>query len=331
VDIGLRAAELLRLRQEEVAAWVVHEGGRTWEEALADVEEAIDHINWNSLEVRRLSSQIKSAYKPRGVVACIPPWNFPTALPAAMTSAALITGNAVILKSAEQTPIIAQHLVDAFHEAGVPRDALIHLPGAGETVGARLVESPDVDMVAFTGSKRVGLWIYQAASSVIPNKGGIKRVVAEMGGKNAIIVFPDADMDEAVTGVLHSAFGHAGQKCSACSRVLVHREVYDRFTQRLVEAARSLPIGASDQPGTVINPIIDMSAKKRIIATADEARTEGRVLLDLLECEGTGGACVGPLIVEVPTEDAGTAVVAQEEIFGPILPLIPFNTDEEAF
>ena len=330
VDIGLRAAELLKLRQEEVAAWVVHEGGRTWEEALADVEEAIDHINWNSLEVRRLSSQIKAAYRPRGVVACIPPWNFPTALPAAMTSAALMTGNAVILKSAEQTPIIAQNLVDAFHEAGVPRDALIHLPGAGETVGARLVESPDVDMVAFTGSKRVGLWIYQTASSVIPKKGGIKRVVAELGGKNAIIVFPDADMDEAVTGVLHSAFGHAGQKCSACSRVLVHREVYDRFTQRLIEAARSLPIGTADQPGTVINPVIDMSAKKRIIATADEARTEGRVLLDLLDCEGTGGACVGPLILEIRTEDAETAVVAQEEIFGPILPLIPFDKDEEA-
>ena len=154
--------------------------------------------------------------------------------------------------------------------------------------------------------------------------------MAEMGGKNAIIVFPDADMDEAVTGVLHSAFGHAGQKCSACSRVLVHREVYDRFAQRLIEAARSLPIGTADQPGTVINPVIDMSAKKRIIATADEARTEGRVLLDLLDCEGSSGACVGPLILEVRTEDAETAVVAQEEIFGPILPLIPFNTDEEA-
>lgn len=330
VDIGLRAANLLVARKNELAAWVVHEGGRTWQEALADVEEAIDHIRWNALEVKRLSSQIKSDYQTRGVVACIPPWNFPTALPAAMTSAALITGNAVILKPAGQTPITSRVLVGVFHEVGVPRDTLIHLPGPGEPVGARLVESPDVDMVAFTGSKRVGMWIYQTASSVVPTKGGIKRVVAEMGGKNAIVVFPDADMDEAVSGILESAFSHAGQKCSACSRVLVHNEIYDRLTQRLTSAARSLPIGPADEPGTAVNPVIDMAAKERIVAAAAQARQEGQVLLDLLGDEDAGTATLGPLIISIHPEDARSAMVAQEEIFGPVLPIIPFEMEDEA-
>jgi RHH-type proline utilization regulon transcriptional repressor/proline dehydrogenase/delta 1-pyrroline-5-carboxylate dehydrogenase len=330
VALGLRTAEVLRERKDEVAAWVVHEGGRNWQEAQADAEEAIDHITWNALEVRRLAPLIKTSYRPRGVVACIPPWNFPSALPAAMTSAALLTGNTVILKSAEQTPIVAQALVDAFHAAGVPEEALIHLPGPGETVGARLVESPDVDMVDFTGSKQVGLQIYRTAASVIPPKGGIKQAVTEMGGKNAIIVFPDADMDEAVLGILHSAFGHAGQKCSACSRVLAHREVYDRLATRLVEAARSLPVGPADDPGTVINPVIGAEAREGIVAAAEAAREEGRVLLDALRCDEESDTCLGPLIMEVAASDALTARVAQEEIFGPVLPLIPFQTEDEA-
>jgi RHH-type transcriptional regulator, proline utilization regulon repressor / proline dehydrogenase / delta 1-pyrroline-5-carboxylate dehydrogenase len=330
VAIGLRTAEILKERKDEVAAWVVHEGGRNWPEAQADVEEAIDHITWNALEVRRLAPLIKTSYRPRGVVACIPPWNFPSALPAAMTSAALTTGNTVILKSAEQTPIVAQVLVDAFHAAGVPKEALIHLPGPGETVGARLVESPDVDMMDFTGSKKVGLWIYRTAASVAPSKGGIKQAVTEMGGKNAIIVFPDADMDEAVLGILYSAFGHAGQKCSACSRVLVHREVYDRLARRLVEAARSLPVGPADDPGTVINPVINTEAREGIVAAAEAAQEKGRVLLDALRCDEVSDTCLGPLILEVAASDALTAEVAQEEIFGPVLPLIPFQTEDEA-
>ena len=330
VDLALRTADILLARKNEVAAWVVHEGGRTWPEALADVEEAIDHIAWNARQVQRLAAEIQAHYQPRGVVACIPPWNFPCALPAAMTSAALVTGNAAILKSAEQTPIVAQMLVETFHQAGVPREALIHLPGKGETVGAGLVESPEVDMVAFTGSKQVGLGIYRAAATVAPSKGGIKRVVAEMGGKNAIVVFPDADMDEAVLDILHSAFGHAGQKCSACSRVLVHRAVYDRLVRRLIEAARSLPVGPADDPGTVINPVVSAEARNRIRDYGEVARQEGRVLLDLLECGQSDGWCLGPLILEVNTAKALRAQVAQEEIFGPILPLVTFEDEEEA-
>jgi acyl-CoA reductase-like NAD-dependent aldehyde dehydrogenase len=154
--------------------------------------------------------------------------------------------------------------------------------------------------------------------------------VTEMGGKNAIVVFPDADMDEAVLGILHSAFGHAGQKCSACSRVLAHREVYDRLASRLVEAARSLPVGPADDPGTVINPVINAEAREGIVAAAEAAREKGRVLLDALQCDEESDTCLGPLILEVAASDALTAEVAPEEIFGPILPLIPFQTEDEA-
>ncbi len=330
VEIGLRAAEILRARKETVAAWVVHEGGRTWSEAMADVEEAIDHVEWNALQARRLTPLIEAGYRSRGVVACIPPWNFPSALPAGMASAALMAGNAVILKPARPTPIVAQVLVDAFHEAGVPRDVLIHLPGPGGGVGSRLVESPDVDMVAFTGSKDVGEGIYRSASQVALRRGGIKRVVAELGGKNAIVVFPDADMDEAVLGILHSAFGHAGQKCSACSRVLVHRQVHDALSKRLVEGARSLPVGRADDPSVVINPVINEEARRGIMAYREAAYQEGHVLLDMLDRSALGPLCLGPLIVEVDPRRAQSARVAQEEIFGPVVALIPFDSEEEA-
>jgi RHH-type proline utilization regulon transcriptional repressor/proline dehydrogenase/delta 1-pyrroline-5-carboxylate dehydrogenase len=330
VAIGLRAADTVRQRKNDLAAWAVHEGARNWPEALADVEEAIDHIVWNALELRHMARCVEQRYKPRGVVACIPPWNFPAALPAGMTSAALLAGNSVILKSAEQTPIVAQALVQAFHEAGVPRDVLIHLPGYGDTIGKVLVESPDVDMVAFTGSKAVGTWIYETVARVELTKGGIKRAVTEMGGKNAIVVFPDADMDETVLGILGSAFSHAGQKCSACSRVLVHREIFARLAQRLVEAAQSVPIGAADRPDTVVNPVIDADALDRIRSYADIARREGDVLLDLLEPGSDDGYQVGPLILRLDQDRAWRGKTGQEEIFGPVLPLIPFESEAEA-
>ncbi|MFQ6029875.1 MAG: aldehyde dehydrogenase family protein, partial [Dehalococcoidia bacterium] len=193
-----------------------------------------------------------------------------------------------------------------------------------------LVESPQVDMVSFTGSKAVGTWIYETAAGVVPQKGGIKRVVAEMGGKNAIIVFPDADLDETVLGILQSAFSHAGQKCSACSRVLVHRQIYRRLAQRLVAAARSLPIGPADDPGTIINPVIDSTARERILSEGERASREGQVLLDTLQCEGDQEYCLGPLIMTVEPQQAREAYVTREEIFGPVLPLVPFDTEAEA-
>ena len=203
------------------------------------------------------------AHRPRGVVAVIPPWNFPLAIPAGMTAAALAAGNTVLLKPSEETPFVAHLLVQALHQGGVPQDALILLPGAGETVGQALVESPDVDMVAFTGSRQVGLHIVEAAAGVRPARGGVKHVLAEMGGKNAVLVFADADPEEAAAAILTSAFGHAGQKCSAASRVLVQRPLYERLTGLLVDGARSLPAGPADDPQTVINPVISADGPGR--------------------------------------------------------------------
>jgi len=329
-SIGLRAAAILRERRHEIAAWVVHEGGRTRSEALADVGEAIDHIEWNARELLRQEKTVRDDYRPRGVVGVISPWNFPIALPARMVSAALMAGNAVILKPSEQTPIVTQKLVEALHQAGAPRDALIHLPGRGETVGRRLVDSPDVDMIAFTGSKAVGVSIYKSESEVSLARGGIKRTITEMGGKNPIIVFPDADMDEAVASILTSAFGHAGQKCSACSRVIVHHTAYGRLVLRLIQAARSLVVGPADDPDTFINPMIDEEAKARVLRYGDIARQEGNVLLDMQAAGPSGSLCVGPMIVHIAPEKASTSRIMQEEIFGPVLAVTQFSTERDA-
>jgi predicted delta-1-pyrroline-5-carboxylate dehydrogenase group 2 len=321
-----RGAELLAERRDQTAAWIVYEGAKSWVESLADVDEAIDYLRYYALLAETLTEDW-GGYRPRGVVAVIPPWNFPLAIPCGMTSAALVAGNAAILKPAEQTPIIARKLVEVLHEAGVPEDALIWLPGPGETVGAALVASPLVDMVAFTGSRAVGTMIYREGTRVAPARGGLRATVAEMGGKNPVLVFPDADLDEAVVGILRSAFGHANQKCSAASRVLIHRAVYPRLRQRLVEGARSLPVGPADQPSTLITPLIDDEARDRVLRAGAVARREGRVLLDELE---KPGSVVGPEIVEIAPASAQTAQTAQEEIFGPVLALIPFSDDAEA-
>jgi acyl-CoA reductase-like NAD-dependent aldehyde dehydrogenase len=357
-DILRRAADLLAARRDLTAAWIVYEGAKSWAEALADVDEAIDYLRYYALlaETQRAHWH---GYRPRGVVAVIPPWNFPLAIPCGMTASALVAGNAAILKPAEQTPIIALKLVETLHEAGVPEDALIWLPGPGETAGAALVASPLVDMVAFTGSRAVGTAIYRAGSRVLPARGGLRATLAEMGGKNPVLVFPDADLDEAVVGILRSAFGHANQKCSAASRVLIHRDVYPRLRERLVEGARSLPVGPADQPGTLITPLIDDEARARVLQAGEVARREGRVLLDELENpdgapdgrrvsaakgidepgerphapgspEPAQGTLLGPEIVEIAPAAALTARTAQEEIFGPVLALIPFSDDAEA-
>ncbi|MSQ15829.1 MAG: aldehyde dehydrogenase family protein [Dehalococcoidia bacterium] len=191
------------------------------------------------------------------------------------------------------------------------------------------MESPDVDMVAFTGSKNTGVWIYEHASKVQLTKGGVKRVVSEMGGKNAIVVFPDADPDEVVRAVLTSSFGHANQKCSACSRVFIHSDIYDRIKQRLIDGARSLPVGVAEDRGTFINPVISESAKDEILRYAEKARSEGRVLLDNTQGPYPSPWCIGPLIVELDPSQLAAASIASEEIFGPILTITPFDDDEQ--
>ena len=261
-----RAAGLLEARGHEFAAWIVHEGGRDRAGAWTEVEEAVDFLRYYAGQAEALFGDFGDRIAPRGVVAVIPPWNFPLAIPCGMTAAALACGNAAILKPAEQTPLIGLRLAALLHEAGVPRDALIALPGRGETAGAALAESPDVAMVAFTGSRAVGTLLHEVVSRVEPTGEAVtKTLVAEMGGKNAIIVFPDADPDEVVDGVMRSAFGHANQKCSAASRVLVAESVYETIRDRLVEAARSLRTGPADAPETQINPVIDAEARARLV------------------------------------------------------------------
>jgi RHH-type proline utilization regulon transcriptional repressor/proline dehydrogenase/delta 1-pyrroline-5-carboxylate dehydrogenase len=323
-----RAAELMAARREVLAAWIVHEAAKSWEEAFGDVDEAIDYLRYYAIEAEALAEEW-TEYRPRGVVAVIPPWNFPIAIPCGMTSAALVAGNAVILKPAEQTPLIAWRLAEVLHGAGVPRGALTWLPGRGEVAGAALVSSPAVDMVAFTGSRAVGTAIYREGSRVRPDRGGLRATVAEMGGKNAIVVFPEADLDEAVPAILRSAFGHANQKCSAASRVLAHSAVYERLRRRLVEGADSLPVGAADDPGTLVTPLIDGEARERVRKAAAEARREGRLLLDDLDKSGDSAA-YGPVLVEVPPGRAARAHTTQEEIFGPVLALVPFRDEAEA-
>ncbi len=329
-----RAADLLRARGHEFAAWIVHEGGRDRAGAWTEVEEAIDFLHYYASQAEALFGAFGDRIAPRGVVAVIPPWNFPLAIPSGMTAAALACGNAVILKPAEQTPLLGGRLAALLHEAGVPDDALISLPGRGETVGAALAESSDVSMVAFTGSRAVGTLLHEIVARVEPPGGAAtKTLVAEMGGKNAVLVFADADPDEVVDGVIRSAFGHANQKCSAASLILVAEPAYEPIRDRLVEAARSLRAGRADAPGTQINPVIDRDARERLLRDAETARAEGEVLLDRFEePPAVGGQlALGPLVIELPAWRAREARTTTEELFGPILALIPFATEEEAY
>ena len=311
----------------------MHEGGRDRADAWAEVEEAVDFLRFYAARARELFAGFGDRVAPRGVVGVIPPWNFSLSIPCGMTSAALACGNAAILKPAEQTPLIAQRLVALLHEAGVPRDALIGLPGRGETAGAALAESPEVAMVAFTGSRAVGTLLHEVVSRVEPSGGAVtKTLVAEMGGKNPALVFADADPDEVVEAVTRSAFGHAGQKCSAASRVLIEAPVFELIRDRLVEAARSYRRGPADDPSTELNPVIDLEAYERLKRDADMVRAECEVVLD--EFEGAtayGGLSLGPLVVQLPASRALDARAATEELFGPILVLIPFEDEDEAY
>jgi RHH-type transcriptional regulator, proline utilization regulon repressor / proline dehydrogenase / delta 1-pyrroline-5-carboxylate dehydrogenase len=336
-QVLIKAAAIMRKRRLELAAWEVFECGKPWVEADGDVAEAIDFCEFYAREMIRLAEPRRrdasgetnfTEHLPRGVAVVIPPWNFPLAIPTGMTVAALVAGNSVILKPAEQSPVIAWHLVKILEEAGLPPGVLSYLPGRGEDAGQALVNDPRVDLVAFTGSREVGLLINRQAADVKPGQDHLKRVIAEMGGKNAILVDEDADLDEAVVGVIHSAFGYAGQKCSACSRAIVVGHIHDQFLARLVEAARAAKLGAADDPETVVGPVIDDDARRRILEYQNIARAEGKVVFEANPGPLTDqGYFVGPMIVaDIKPE----ARVAQEEIFGPVLAVLKANDLDDA-
>jgi RHH-type proline utilization regulon transcriptional repressor/proline dehydrogenase/delta 1-pyrroline-5-carboxylate dehydrogenase len=324
----IRAAAILRRRKFTLAAWEVYECGKPWREADSDIAEAIDFCEYYAREMIRLSAgwhrdvpgeTNANAPLARGVAVVIPPWNFPLAIPTGMTVAALVTGNAVVLKPSERSPMMAHHLASVLAEAGLPPGVLTLLPGFGDA-GQALVDDPGVDVIAFTGSRDVGLEINRRAAAPFAGQDHVKRVIAEMGGKNAIIIDDDADLDEAVVGVLQSAFGYAGQKCSACSRVIVLEPIHDAFLARLVEAARALTVGPADDPETFVGPVIDPRARQRIEDYVRIAASEGEIVLATdVGPLATRGSFVGPHIVAGVRPEAR---IAQEEVFGPVLAVI---------
>jgi RHH-type proline utilization regulon transcriptional repressor/proline dehydrogenase/delta 1-pyrroline-5-carboxylate dehydrogenase len=258
----------------------------------------------------------------------IAPWNFPLAILCGMTTAALVTGNTAVMKPAEQSSVNGAKLMEIFQEAGFPPGVVNFLPGVGEEVGPALVRHPDVAMIAFTGSRGVGLLINREAAETPAGQEQVKRVLAEMGGKNAIIVDADADPDEAVHGVVASAFGYQGQKCSACSRAIVLEALYEPFLNRLVEATRSLKIGPPEDPGNTVGPVIDAEARRRILDYIDKGKREAR-LAYAGEVGGLAeeGYYVAPhVFADVPP----MAVIAQEEIFGPVLAVLKARDLDEA-
>jgi RHH-type proline utilization regulon transcriptional repressor/proline dehydrogenase/delta 1-pyrroline-5-carboxylate dehydrogenase len=328
-DYLFRAAQVMRRRRFELAAWQVYECGKPRREADADVAESIDYCEFYGREMLRLAKPRRRDvpgeenvyfYEPRGVVVVIAPWNFPMAILCGMTTAALVTGNTVIMKPAEQSAVIGAKLMEVFQEVGLPGGVIAYLPGIGEEVGPVLVDHPDVSMIAFTGSRGVGLHINRQAAEVRPGQQHIKRVLAEMGGKNAILIDDDADMDEAVQGVAASAFGYAGQKCSACSRVIILDSLHDAFVGRLIEATRSLKVAPAEDPGCTVGPVIDADAHQRILATIEKGKSEGRLVyageVGALKEEGY---YIAPHIFD---DVQPAASIAQEEIFGPVLAVL---------
>ncbi|MDX6696755.1 MAG: RHH-type transcriptional regulator, proline utilization regulon repressor / proline dehydrogenase [Solirubrobacteraceae bacterium] len=323
-EVLVGAAALLRERRLELAALAVRECAKPWPEADADVCEAIDFLEYYAREAIALDrppellqvpgERNELRHAPRGVTAVVSPWNFPLAIPAGMTAAALATGNAAILKPAEQAPGCAGELVRALREAGVPPDALALLPGAGAT-GAALVRHPGVHTIAFTGSAAVGLEIMREAASVAPGQTHLKRVVAEMGGKNCILVDSDADLDEAVPAIVDSAFVYAGQKCSAASRVLVHEAVADALLERLAGAVDVLVVGQASEPGTDVPPVIEASARDRIVDYTRRAAQAGTLVARRDELPDAGWFVAPTVVTDLPADHP----VLEEEVFGPLL------------
>lgn len=319
----------------KLIATQVLEVGKPWAEADGDVGEAIDFCRYYARDMRGLQKPLRVGglpgemshyiYKSRGVTAVIAPWNFPLAILSGMVAAAAVTGNTVVMKPAEQSSVIGWGLMKMIQEAGFPQGVINFLPGYGEEVGEYIVNHKFTTTIAFTGSKAVGLHILNRASLVQPGQTHVKRCIIEMGGKNAVIIDNDADLDEAVDGVLYSAFGFSGQKCSAASRVIVLDEVYDRFVDRLVEAAKSIEVLTAENPKAYMGPVVDKEAHDRMLGTIAEAEKSHKLLFK--GSVPTTGFFIPPTIFgDVP----GDAKLAQQEIFGPVVAMIRAKNLDQA-
>jgi RHH-type proline utilization regulon transcriptional repressor/proline dehydrogenase/delta 1-pyrroline-5-carboxylate dehydrogenase len=332
-----KLADLMRRDKASLSALIALEAGKNWAEAEADVAEAIDFCDFYAAEIRILGKPAKMQimagetnvqhWWPRGVGVVISPWNFPLAILCGMAGAAVVGGNTVLLKPSNNTPVIAAELVRLCIEAGFPPGVLNLVTGRGSEVGERLIASPQIDFIAFTGSMEVGLHIWETAGRTPPGQPNLKKVICEMGGKNCLIVDSDADLDEAVLGIMHSAFGFLGQKCSALSRLVVLEDNYDKLVERVIAACSSLRVGPAEEPGALIGPVIDRPAQQRILAVIEKGKTEaclawqGKVPTDANAC------WVPPTIF---TDVPATSSLFREEIFGPVLSITKAKTFDDA-
>ncbi|MBC7754234.1 MAG: L-glutamate gamma-semialdehyde dehydrogenase, partial [Moraxellaceae bacterium] len=322
-----KAADIMLRDRFNLMATQIMEVGKPWAEADGDITEAIDFLRYYARHQKELSRALtvghapgetsQYIYKPRGVAVVISPWNFPLAILSGQVAAALVTGNTVVMKPAEQSSLVALGLWEIFKEAGLPSGVLQFVPGYGEEVGDFLVKHKDTTTIAFTGSKTVGLLIQKNAAIVQPGQVHVKRCIIEMGGKNALIIDSDADLDEAVDAVLYSAVGFSGQKCSAASRVIVLKDVYDKFAQRLVEAARSIEVSGAENPAGYYGPVVDEEAYSRLMTEIEKGSEKNKLLF-----KGnvpTGGYFVP---VSIFSDVKYNDDLAQKEFFGPIIALI---------
>jgi 1-pyrroline-5-carboxylate dehydrogenase len=335
VSLLVNAARIIRSRSFEFCAWLTYEVGKNWGEADADVGETIDFLEFYAREALRLANtktpiqfpgeRCELHYIPLGVGAVIPPWNFPFAIMAGMTAAAIVTGNTVILKPSSDAPTIAAKFMEVLEEAGMPAGVVNFCPGSGSTFGNAIVEHPRTRFISFTGSKKVGLEIHERAAKTKPNQIWLKRTVLEMGGKDTILVCSDANLDAAVDGVVASAFGFSGQKCSACSRAIVEAPVYEAFTKKLLERVAKLTVGDPVKNHS-LGPVINKGALDSMLGYIEIGKKEGRLIAGGKAPEIDGGYFLEPTVF---ADIAPDAVLAQEEIFGPVLALIKAANFEE--
>ncbi|MEA2172697.1 MAG: 1-pyrroline-5-carboxylate dehydrogenase, partial [Blastocatellia bacterium] len=336
-DLLFRVATLLRERKHEMSAWMIYEVGKSWAEADGDTAEAIDFCEFYAREMLRYAGpqtltkiegeDNRLEYLPLGVGVVIPPWNFPLAIMAGMTVASAVTGNTVVLKPSSDAPTISYKFFELLEEAGMPAGVVNFMTGSGGEVGDTVVDHPLTRYIAFTGSKEIGLRINERAAKPQPGQSWIKRVVAEMGGKDAIVVDADADLDDAATGVVQSAFGFQGQKCSACSRAIIHQDVYDGMLERIAERTQKIKVGDPTDPQTTMSAVINQKAFKTINEYIEKGKAEGGRVLAGGGADGEQGFFIEPTVIaDVKAGDT----IEQEEIFGPVLAVIKARDFDDA-
>ena len=326
--ILLRASAIMKRRKFELLAWEVYEGGKPWNEADAQVAEAIDFLEYYAREMLRLKDGVEIyaipgeeslyTYQPMGVGVVIAPWNFPTAILTGMSSAAIVTGNTIVMKPSEFTPVVGSVVAEIFEEAGLPEGVLNFLPGYGSEVGDYLVQDARTRFISFTGSMGTGLRINELAAKQIERQRWVKRVIAEMGGKDAMVIDDSADLDSAAADIVKSAYGYSGQKCSAASRAILHEDIYDEVLGKVLERAGTLKIGVPQTPDVNVGPVISEPQFEKVASYVNVGKQEGERVLGDDPGDPEKGYFVSPTIFEVERE----ARVAQEEIFGPVLSVI---------